>query len=49
MCDNNMRYEIVYGYTHLGLGRYEVKMCKVCGYMDNEIYNFTVDKFLDKE
>lgn len=49
LCDNNMRYEVIYGYCSHGLGQYEVKMCKVCGYMENIIYNFVRDEEMYKQ
>ncbi len=42
------RWEVGYGLTNYGIGRYEYKVCRDCGKVFPEIQNFTKDKDIYK-
>lgn len=47
-CDY-FRWEVGYGLTPYGIGRYEYRTCRDCGKIMPEIHNFTRDKEMYKE
>lgn len=44
----SFRWDMGYGMTQLGLGRYEYKVCRDCQKPTGDIFNFVKDKDLYK-